>query len=220
MKSDDSYSKELNFKPPALPSSDDKLFDTAEDWWNNACLNYIHDGWSLYAIGYKEAADILVAHIVENQRYQDTLVYPILFLYRQYLELAIKNLIRNGRKLQDINEAVPTGHKIHDLWNTCEKLLNVISPDDSVEEIKQINRLISEFCSVDPTSTAFRYPEDKEGKPSLPGMTHINIRNVCDVINKISAILNGADAQISEYLSAKSDLAGEHHAGSGLQICI
>lgn len=100
---------------------------------------------------------------------------------------------------------------INDLWKICEKLLNDISPCDSVKEIEQINRLISEFYSVDPKSTAFRYPEDKEGKPSLPGITHINIMNVRDVISKISVILNGADAQLSEYLSIKADISSDRY---------
>jgi hypothetical protein len=202
---------DINFEPLPLPSAEDKLFDKAEDWWHNACLNYVHDGWSPYIIGYKDAADILVAHVRENRRSQDTLVYPILFLYRQYLELAIKNLIHKGRKLQDIHERIPKGHMINDLWKICEKLLNDISPCDSVKEIEQINRLISEFYSVDPKSTAFRYPEDKEGKPSLPGITHIDIMNVRNVIGKISVILNGADAQLSEYLSIKADISSDRY---------
>src|SRR4030042_2814002 len=98
---------DLNFEPPPLPSAEDKLFTTAEDWWNNACLNFIHNGWSIYAIGYKDAADILVSHIEEKRRYQDTLVYPIVFLYRQYLELALKDIIRKGQRLQEISDPFP-----------------------------------------------------------------------------------------------------------------
>ena len=166
----------------------------------------MHDGWPAYVIGYKKAADILVDYIKENRRSQDTLVYPILFLYRQYLELAIKNIINKGRQLQDIRGAMPTGHKIHDLWKICENLLTDVAPGDSVEEIKEINRLISEFCAVDPKATAFRYPEDKDGTPSLSGIKHINIRNVYDVIEKISVILEGAEMMISEYINAKAEM--------------
>lgn len=202
---------ELNFEAPPLPSGEDKLFDTAEDWWNNACLNLMNDAWTSYVIGYKQAADILVTHIKENRRVQDTLVYPVVFLYRQYLELAIKNLIQKGRKLQDGNETIPQGHKIHELWKVCEKIFDDVAPDDSVEEIKQINRLISEFCSIDPKATAFRYPEDTDGTPSLPGITHINIRNVGDVMAKISVILDGANAQFSEYLSIKAEIASDYN---------
>ncbi len=203
---DEKHIIELNFKTPPLPSAEDKMFNTAKDRRNNACLNSVHDGWFTYARGYKDAADILVAHIEEKQRNQDTLVYPIVFLYRQYLELMLKNLIRNGRRLQDINEPFPQIHKIDALWQICSQMLHEISPDDSVEEIRQIGRLISEFCKVDPTSMAFRYPEDKKGNPSLLSMTHINLLNIRDVIGKIAMILNGADTQISEYRAIKADI--------------
>ena len=209
-KKEKKHKMDISFEPPPLPSAEDKLFQSGDDWWHNACLNYMHDGWPAYVIGYKKAADILVTYIKKERRSQDTLVFPILFLYRQYLELSIKNLIQKGRQLQDISEPTPGGHRIHDLWKVCEKLLNEIAPGDSTAEIKQINRLILEFCAVDPRGTAFRYPEDNNGNPSLPDITHINIRNVYDVIEKISVILEGADMQISEYLSFKDEMRREY----------
>lgn len=196
----------LNFELPPLPSTEDKLFNTAKDKWNNACLNFLNDDWSFYAIGYKDAADILVGYIEEKQRYHYTLLYPIMFLYRQYLELMLKGLIRKGRRLKDISQPFPQIHKIDDLWRDCSEILHEISPNDFVEEIRQISRLISEFCKVDSTSTAFRYPEDKKGNPSLPGLPHIDLLNVRDVIEKIAVIFGGADALISEYLSIRADM--------------
>lgn len=192
---------------PSFPSAEDKLFTTAEDWWNNACLNFISSGWAAYSAGYKEAADILVANVEQQPRAQDILVYPILFLYRQYLELALKDLIRQARRLKDVSEPFPKTHGIDELWRICHQLLSEISPGDSVAELEHIGRLISEFSQVDPTSMAFRYPEDKEGNPSLPGITQINLRNVRDVIGKIASLLYGADAQIAEYLSIKAGVA-------------
>ncbi len=200
---------EKDTKSPALPSSEDKLFSTAEDWWNNACLNFLVDGWTLYSIGYKDAADILVSQVEAQARYQDTLVYPIVFLYRQYLELSIKDLIRQARKLQDIHDPFPKTHRINELWPICSDLLGEISPGDSEEELKNIGRLIADFCTVDPTSMAFRYPENKDGKPSLPGIRHINLRNIKEVIGKIAAILDGAGALIGEYLSIKGNMYSE-----------
>lgn len=193
-------------KPPQLPSEDDRFFE-GDDWWDNACVNFLPDDWHIYAIGYKDAADILVAHVEEHKRGQDTLVYPVVFLYRQYLELKIKNLIRQGRCLQDIHEPFPKTHRIDELWKVCSDLLREIFPGDSEEEQAQIARLIEEFCQVDPTSTAFRYPEDLDGNPSLPPVVrHINLRNVKEVIDKISVILVGADTLIAEYLSIKADM--------------
>lgn len=84
-------------KSPELPSAQDKIFSTSEDWWNKACLALGHDRWSIYAIGYKDAADLLVDNIEGNGRQHDFLVYPIVFLYRQYLELAIKDVISHAQ---------------------------------------------------------------------------------------------------------------------------
>lgn len=192
--------------PLSLPTEEDKLFTTAEDYWNNARVNFPHDRWALYVVGYKDAADILVSQVETHGRYHDTLVYPIIFLYRQYLELAIKDLIHQARKLLGIREPFPRTHRINELWNICNALLQEISPGDSDVERKHIGRLIDEFCDADPISMAFRYPEDREGRPSLLGIAHINLQNVKEVIAKIAIILDGADAQIDHYLSIKADM--------------
>lgn len=89
--------------PVTPPTPGVKLFTDAVDWQNNACTSggWIIDPWDLYADGYREAADHLVERIVEGQSLTlDTIVYPIVFLYRQYLELRLKQLIPlSGRLL-------------------------------------------------------------------------------------------------------------------------
>ena len=77
------------------------IFTSDVDWRFNACLNWTNDTLELYVIGYKEAADKLVENIMDTPRYQDTLVFPICFLYRQYIELRLKELIKSGRCLLD-----------------------------------------------------------------------------------------------------------------------
>lgn len=212
MSDEDGVFSEL-LKPAKLPEVSDVLFASQEDWWNNACVNWCHDQWGIYADGYKEAADLLVGQVEARApgAYQDSLVYPIIFLYRQYLELSIKGLLQDARSLQDVDEKMPFHHKIDQIWLQCRKLLSEISPGDSEEELNQITRLLKDFAKVDPTSMAFRYPHNKEGAPSLEGLTHINLRNIREVVGKISVILSGAQAQVSEYLSYKADM--ERDAG-------
>jgi hypothetical protein len=67
------------------PRKGDTLFDGADDWYHNACVNWLPDGWDAYALGYKRAADILVGYIVDTHRDRDTIVFPIVFNYRQYI---------------------------------------------------------------------------------------------------------------------------------------
>jgi len=46
-----------------------------------------------YTEGYWRGARLLVEHVAEHARDQDFLVYPVIFLYRHHIELALKNLI-------------------------------------------------------------------------------------------------------------------------------
>lgn|GEM_PF-6380773 len=92
----------------------------------------------------------------------------------------------------------------------CHKLLSEIAPNDSVEELREIDRLIGEFSAVDPSSMAFRYPEDKKGNASLPGITHINLRNVREVMSGIGNMLTGASCLVEEHLSIKGKMEAEY----------
>ncbi|RYE40112.1 MAG: hypothetical protein EOP24_42080 [Hyphomicrobiales bacterium] len=200
---------------PGLPAPSDKLFQSQEDWWNNACLNWGAHGWTLYASGYKEAADLLVKHIEARGASQDTLVYPILFLYRQYLELLIKDTLRMARRLRDVDGEMPMHHRIDALWHELHRLLRQISPGDSEPELQEVGRLIGEFSRADPLSMAFRYPVDTKGNATLPGITHINLRNVRDVLGKISIMMEGANSQVHEYLQYKLEMEREFRDDMG-----
>jgi len=197
-----------------VPGAKDKLFKTDGDAFSNACVNFTRKDWSLYAMGYKDAADILVRKALETGRHQDFLVYPILFLYRHHLELMLKLLIKMACQLEDEPEPDLNRHKLEGLWTICIRLLMQVEPYDQPPEMNHLGRLLNEFAQVDPDSTAFRYPEDKNGRPSLEGMTHINIENVAEVVEKISSLLGGGEAMLGEYLSYKADMAAEYAESS------
>ena len=71
-----------------------ELFSGDDDWHNNACLNeWSRDHGATYAAGYRRAAELLIEHIDTKGRDQDVLVYPVVFLYRHHVELALKRII-------------------------------------------------------------------------------------------------------------------------------
>jgi len=75
------------------PRKGDHLFVDRQDWYNNAVLNGQRDNLSLYAMEYKRVGEILAEAVVESRRDHDSLVFPIVFVYRQYLEQRLKQLI-------------------------------------------------------------------------------------------------------------------------------
>ena len=153
-------------KPP-------KLFGPRDDWQHNACINFAQDSWDLYAMGYKEAADILVENIKTTQSHQDMLVYPIIYLYRQYIELRLKIILRDSRVLLDEKVDIPKTHDLSNLWGDTRKLIVKIFEGDDITPLNIVGKLINEFNSMDPESMVFRYPVDKNGENYLTDIKHI-----------------------------------------------
>jgi len=65
-----------------------------------ACLNFGHPEIG-YVNGFRMIADLAVQHVLDTGNDQDYLVYPIVFSYRQYLELRIKGLLGDASQLLD-----------------------------------------------------------------------------------------------------------------------
>lgn len=193
----------------ALPDAEDRVFaNGGQDWRSNAVLMQgFGDRWYVYATGYRRAADIVVANVTTQLRDQDFLVYPIMFLYRQYLELTIKSLIRSAWRLLDEEESDPLrSHDINRYWGVCQALLVRISPGGLAAVLEDTGRLIAEFCEHDPASDAFRYPESAKREPTLSNLEKVNLRNVQVVMGKIADLLDGADAMIDAYMDSKAEM--------------
>ena len=60
---------------------------------------YFPVDFGISAKGYKLAADILADYVAETGNDYDYLVNPVAFLYRQYLELRLKDIIIVGSRL-------------------------------------------------------------------------------------------------------------------------
>jgi hypothetical protein len=174
--------------------------------------------WELYINGFKKAGDLLVEHgIVHGE--QHILVYPAIFLYRQYIELQLKEIIQNGNRILGVCTHSPLlfptgsrGHKIDALWRECRIILEKIDEDEYQRlgkdeqhkyknDIDTLQTNINEFSLLDPDSQASRYPIGKNGNPSTldAKLRTINFKSLRDLVEKISSLLDGMSVGISEY---------------------
>jgi hypothetical protein len=159
------------------PQKGDHLF-VEEDWYQNAVLNGQRDNLSLYAVGYKRAGEMLVETVVKSRKDHDSLVFPVAFVYRQYLELRFKQLIRDSKRLIGDTSGLPPTHKLTELWKMCRPLLNQVGLNVGDQVLDAIEELIPEFAEVDEDSYAFRYPTDTKNNPSLPDLSYVNLPNL------------------------------------------
>ncbi|MFB2877821.1 hypothetical protein [Floridanema aerugineum] len=185
------------------------LFISDIDWINNARINCFH-GFDVLAEGYYNGADILVNHVIENGTGQDTLVYPIVFLYRQHLELRFKEIIREGWLLLNEGKDFRPTHDLQILWGQVKEVIEKVFPEDEKTPGESLTEhIVKEFSIHDPISMSFRYPESKDGKKFLANLENISISHLSEMLQGAYEFLYGVIAAIVHYRSLASEYSSD-----------
>lgn len=131
---------------------------TAQYGWQE---NYSDDTFTFgYIASYKDAADILVEEMIP-----DLSIFPIMFCYRQYLELVLKNICYvNMDKNSYLNLIRKASHNLLDVWKEAKVFLKNKNTKDQLDIIYKI---VVIFNELDPNSFNFRYEFDRKLKRSL-----------------------------------------------------
>jgi hypothetical protein len=194
-------------KNPLLDPEDKKLFKADDDWWHNAVIWKTGNDWFAYANGYRIAADRLVESIMQDRMEIDFLVYPIVFLYRQSIELYLKCIIKDSKNLLELGGSFPKNHNILKLWIEAQSLLIKIWPEGQEEDLDKIGYFIKQFSEHDPSSESFRYPEDKKGQKAIKDISHINLRHLKEIMNDLIESLDGAHSGLIDYLDNRGEMS-------------
>ncbi len=180
------------------------LLKKGEDWRENACLNFLPDHSDGYVWGYKEAADYLASHASENNK-QDLFIYPMMFLYRHYLELRFKVIIIRGKELIGESGSFPHTHKLSELWSQSKAILQKIWNQEIAADFVLVEKIVNDFEQMDSRAEAFRYPMSRAGDKYLADVKHINIEIVARGIGEVAGLLESAYAGILECLETKRE---------------
>jgi hypothetical protein len=165
------------------PRSGDTLFKQGGHRHLAGCV--VSD-FSLAATGYKGAADLLVESLNAIER-NDALIFPIVFSYRQSLELRLKALALalgpfSGEDIQPI-------HDLEKLWAPVKRNLEHSIQDIERTALEAADACIREFAAFDPRGTAFRYPEFSK----IP-LHQIDLGNLQGAMNRLDTFLESVAA--------------------------
>lgn len=109
-----------------------------------ALLESGQPAWGFFAAGFRFSAQILVRRFEETGHDQDFLALPVLYLYRHYAELALKDLILDAGSVLGRRQSIEKEHDLRKLWLTARDLLNELdlndADSDAVEELLNITR--------------------------------------------------------------------------------
>ena len=201
---------ELLNPTPSRPEKGTTLFSNAGLWQQNAIVGGNRVNWDLFCDGYRRAADAIVDHFIERRTelsdyssYHAFLACPIIFLYRHYLELRLKDLFIGYGELLGESTKVG-GHKLTWLWQKVYERASRASTE-SVAEIDEdmdiLEGIVQEFDRIDPKSETFRYPVDNQGSNvTLP--PEIDLLRLKEAMKWVSYVLDGWSVGVDEYISA------------------
>lgn len=168
----------------------------------------------LYEEGYKRAADLLVGALQGGPQ-RDELLYPVAFLYRQYLELKLKSLLKSIPWEPGSEASLKPKldeHRLMPLWTTVrDSVLPAVWPEANLKKVEAVESCIAEFDGQDPGSIAFRYSEekyekDKNSKQTLQNLESVDISNLKDVMARLANFLDCIDEAIGRFIEYRSDL--------------
>ncbi len=184
------------------PTMDQDLFNGGDPHkWINARLDILgqEEKVYLYASGYKKAAKLVFKNLDSSARHHDILVYPIVFLMRQSLELLLKDIITTCYQILEIKVGIPNVHPLLELWNEAKSKLDEVGLAIEKNDKSSFQKLVTQFDLFDRGSYAFRYPHDTKGRDSLPDVQKINLDNFMYVSAGMYNFLYGIDVEIAEY---------------------
>jgi hypothetical protein len=188
----------------------DRLFEERDE--KEYTISHSTDDEICMQNGYASVATVLLNLIkISNDRFvKESYINPVLFCFRQYLELSMKDSIlrfRFMRKKANKDESKVQGHDLQNLW---EGLVKYLTKDKAVISI---GNLIKEFNDVDKSGTLFRYNEfltknicDEERKMPLIDVDNLYTRilqmySFFEGVNELAR--NGQDEMAANYCDYK-----------------
>ena len=172
----------------------------------NSKANVIMRRWGIitnYARGYLLAGNLLVNEIIKNPKDADKLIYPMIFNYRQALELSLKNAILIGSQVEgEMN--VQFGHELQDLWQVCRPYLEVQLKEAS-ETLEAVTSIIAQFAQNDNKSIKYRYPikgkrENHTAEATFEKGTPLDYRNFAKVSQDVILYINECENKLTGML--------------------
>ena len=187
----------------------DQLFRPGRDWRLNACLNWAPADLSIYAQGYRLAAELVVDSLSRNRMGRDVLVYPIVFLYRHYVELQLKEIAVIAARLAGRTTKVPAHHKLLDLWREVRKAVVEVGGFAN-EDLTRAEKYLKQLDTADPRSETFRYPYTVKGERIQMPVGILDLEAFRNAMTRLGNFLDSGVDYLAEMQKVKRDAENDY----------
>jgi hypothetical protein len=165
-----------------------------------------HELYRFHAMkdGYKLAGDVLVQHWLTQKRSSsgDSLVFPIIFCYRHFLELSMKWILWHREEYRSMS--IFDEHDLNEIWSKCRLLFQEFEFNTD-PQVEASQRMILEMHEKDERSFNFRYTLDRQGKLIELEMKGVDLVRLREGIEKLHNFFDIAETIMNVELDARSD---------------
>ena len=185
---------------------DSTIFKQSDRKWKKNALigSYFSNDLSLIAQGYYKGAKILVESLDNNP--SNALVYPIVFLYRHYIEIQLKAILEEFREMGAISNRIMS-HKLDVLL----KRVNQICTQQSLQNLSdEVCETIQGFNEFDNSSQTFRYSINRNGVSNIPEHDTLGLETLKTVMVIVESELYGLHLELRETNKTNQEIHREH----------
>lgn len=180
-----------------------------------------------YVEGFKMAAEALVDRAYDENDFSwwaDSLLYPIGYVLRHYLELKLKSL------LALFGETPKPRHNLLEQWQHMCSVAGPMLPRDRTDEeqaamnarfssglefrehqtfvsLSQAEAIVLKLDELDPSGEAFRYAYKKDGTPTLPSsLSHVDLKELLGEVLSVGMLLDGIETAVDEDRNVRNEM--------------
>lgn len=178
--------------------------------------SYSRNRFYPYVKAYTESADILYQYMNKRKETKDSLFIPMCYLYRNGIELAIKEILFEECSLDPqsaVKKIKEKKHSISALWNSIKSEVvrhAGVSEDDA--HLLNVEKYIKLLHDFDGASDKFRYPINKNLQVHYNKPKKFDVDNVAEFFGQLSYFLHGVCLMMSAQNEMQADIEAEYRA--------
>lgn len=198
----------LEFKPV--------LLEEGGSYYGQSVLGYSYSGDKFYPYvkSYTESADFLYEKMCSNNQLKETLFMPMCYLYRNSIELAMKEILLEecSYDFQQSIKLINDGkHNLSKLWKAIKTDI-IQHANASEDDLTIINaeKYIKQLHEIDSSSDKFRYPANKHLCLHYKKKRKLDIKNVAMYFKDMTSFLSGVCTMMSVQNEWKAEMQAEY----------
>lgn len=194
------------------------LLEEGGNYWLQSVIGYSYFRQKFYPYirAYIESAELLFKIAREQNDLDQTIFLPMCYLYRNGLELSMKEILFEECEY-DFQTAArllkESSHSLKKLWRHIkEDIIRHSSAPDDDNTLENVEKYLEQIHDFDGASDKFRYPTDKYLNLYFKNPVKLDIKNIYEFFTESNNFFSGASSMMSVQNEQLAEMEAEYKA--------